>query len=85
MTVYILQTIDYPSDTIMYGVFSSVDAALNYLKESHKPPYIVEWGNVKLDDSGVATIEGKFEAVLHYSTEHTKQFEVTPYELDQRA
>lgn len=77
--VWIVETGDYEQRHVA-GIYVSLEAAVDGIKETYKPPYRVAWYEVEHGED-CSTLTGDFEAVLHYSIEHTAYFDIRPMEL----
>ena len=62
------------------AVFASPDAALPYLRNLYGIPYVVDWIGPVKDDWGFY-IEGVFQRVIGYSTNHTARYELAEWDV----
>ena len=77
MDVWVIETGDY-SERGVFGVASSLEAAVHYVKARYQGPYIVAWEE-KTDSQGELYLEGRFEFVSHHSTEHKARYDFVRY------
>lgn len=80
--VFVVETGDY-EQRYVFGVFSSVAAAIAGIKEKFGSPYAVSWDELVQDEHGMR-ITAHFKAVNHCSVMHDAEFEITEMELDTR-
>jgi len=82
-TVYVVETGDYKQRHVS-AVASSIDKAVEAIKATYPPPYVVAWQEVEhLANGADARLVGKFEWVPGYSTEHVGEWDISAYEIDE--
>jgi hypothetical protein len=80
--VWIITTIDWPSDWFVWGVCSTPEAGAAAIKAQHGDPYVVAWDDLKRTDTEDCwELWGEFEAVPHYSTKHRAGWQFNEYEV----
>lgn len=81
-TVWIVETGDYEQRGTM-AVYSSPEAAEAGIKATFGPPYIVRWEPLERGQQSTSGysyhLTGHFEAVNHYSIEHTGHYDIDPW------
>ena len=81
-TVWLIETGEYAQRDV-FGVASSLDAAVAYVKRAYGPPYVVEWEDVEQDEwqkeHNWWTLVGNFEGVQGYSTRHRGVYDISPW------
>ncbi len=85
MEVWVIESGEYEQRSID-GVAVSVAAAVEFLKQTYGPPYIVTWDEpvqeqIYLPNLIIFKITGHFEHVMNYSCRHDCDFEIQRYEL----
>ena len=73
-TVIVVETGDY-EDRCVWMVAESRESAITALKKEHESPYVVTWRETEYG------LEGTFELVPHYSTEHVARFDFLEYNV----
>lgn len=74
--IWVADYLDYPeSGGGVCGFYESEEAAVQDIKNKYGPPCRVKWSQAR-DDNGALILTGEFEAVPHYSTEHTGEWEI---------
>lgn len=76
--VWIIKTGEY-SQRYVFGVASSLAAAVAAIKRVYGPPYIVDWDESEVESEG--QLIGKFDRVLNYSTDHVALFDIDEAEV----
>lgn len=80
MEVWVIEAGDYEQRFIK-GIADSIEAAVECIKGKFGPPYIVRWDELKKLDEDSYELSGTFSQVLHYSTFHVAQYDITRYSV----
>ena len=78
--VWVVESGDYENRGIVL-VADSLESAVGAVKTLYEFPYIVRWEDVGEDEVEGGVLVGHFDAVLHYSTKHTAEYEVSRYDV----
>ena len=81
ITVYVVESGDY-EDSVICGVFSSLDAACASIRRPYAAPYIVRWDAATPGADGGLTYTGHFTAVDGYCVDGPNSWNITPYVVD---
>lgn len=79
MTVWLVDYCDYPENgggIESDAAFTSLEAAMDSVRASHPPPYVVQWDEPvpPTRDGAPWTLVGHFAALQGYSTKHDAEW-----------
>jgi hypothetical protein len=82
VTVYVVESGEY-EQRMIFGVFSSLDAACASIRRPYVAPYIVRWDDAAVPNSyGGYTYTGHFTRVNGYCGDRPEEWSITPYLVD---
>jgi len=78
--VWVIETAGYPEQSFFFGVATSLEKAIAYLKEAWGAPYRVEWWELEEYDD-CFEIEARHFYVRDHSCAHRERYRITKYDL----